>query len=123
MLDTPRVLVVDDDGRVRQVLVATLHVAGYEVRAADRAGALALLERWQPDLILLDSSMPGLDGWTFCREQLADNSLAKIPVVLLSGGDGAADEGARLAATAVLPKPFDVHEMLALVYQLAGVAA
>jgi CheY-like chemotaxis protein len=124
MADLRRVLVVDDDGRVRQVLASTLHVAGYEVQAAeDGADALVLLERWQPDLILLDLRMPGMDGWAFRREQLADDSLAAIPVVLLSGADDAEYARDRLTVAAVLPKPFDIHEMLAMVYRFAGAAA
>jgi two-component system, chemotaxis family, chemotaxis protein CheY len=124
MAELRRVLVVDDDGGVRQVLASTLHVAGYEVQAAeDGADALVLLERWQPDLILLDLKMPRMDGWAFRREQLADDSLAAIPVVLLSGADEAAYAGDRLTVAAVLAKPFDIHEMLAMVYCFAGAAA
>jgi CheY-like chemotaxis protein len=124
MVDLRRVLVVDDDDGVRQVLAATLDVAGYEVQAAgDGADALEVLEHWQPDLILLDLRMPGMDGWTFRREQLADDSLADIPVVLLSGAEEAGCEGDKLAAAAVVPKPFDIHQMLELVYRFAGAAA
>ena len=124
MANLRRVLVVDDDGRVRQVLASTLYVAGYEVQAAeDGVDALGLLERWRPDLILLDLSRPGMDSRAFRREQLADDILAAIPVVLLGGVEDADCADDRLTVAAVLPKPFDIHEILATVYRFAGAAA
>src|SRR5581483_10950225 len=65
-----RVLVVEDDRGIRDLLAAVLTDEGFDVRqAANGKEALAVLERWQPDAILLDLMMPVMDGWTFRREQ------------------------------------------------------
>jgi two-component system, chemotaxis family, chemotaxis protein CheY len=119
--ETRRILVVEDDESVRGVLALTLDVAGYEVKAVpDGADALDLLINWQPDLILLDLRMPVMDGWTFRREQLASNDLSEIPVVLLSGANEADSEAEKMAVDGVIPKPFDLSELLATVDHLAG---
>src|SRR5262249_22783089 len=107
-----RILVVEDDESVRDVLALTLDVAGYEVVAVrDGADALDLLESWQPDLILLDLRMPVMDGWTFRREQMASNVLSDIPVVVLSGAQEAGLECEKLSAAGLIPKPFELREL------------
>jgi len=66
MSSAGRVLVVDDDEAIRESIEVALTDEGYEVRcAADGAAALALIEEWNPGVILLDMKMPGSDGWTF----------------------------------------------------------
>jgi two-component system response regulator MprA len=62
----PRVLVVDDDPGIREVLLLGLEEDGYEARAVENgAVALSTLAVWRPDLIILDLMMPEMDGWTF----------------------------------------------------------
>jgi CheY-like chemotaxis protein len=80
------VLVVDDDRAVRDSLRWLLEVEGYRVvTAANGENALAMLHKGlRPCLILLDLTMPGMDGVTFRRLQLADQRLAAIPVVIIS---------------------------------------
>jgi two-component system OmpR family response regulator len=113
------VLVVDDDPDLRTFMTAALEDSGYEVRtAADGRIALKLLRDWRPDLILLDLMMPGVDGWAFRRTQLAQESLASIPVVVMSAGYGAPSQAEKLAAGAGLDKPFDLDELLATVAAL-----
>jgi two-component system, chemotaxis family, chemotaxis protein CheY len=113
------VLVVDDDPDLRAFMAAALEDSGYEVRNADDGGAaLMLLREWRPDLILLDLMTPRLDGWAFRQAQLAQESLAAIPVVVMSAGYGAPDEAAKLAIAAGLDKPFDLDELLATVAAL-----
>ena len=115
----PSVLVVDDDPDIRAFLGDALEDSGYEVRTAtDGRVALVLLRDWRPDLILLDLMMPGVDGWAFRHAQLALESLAAIPVVVMSAGYGAPIQAAKLAAGAGLDKPFDVDELLATVAAL-----
>ena len=66
---TDKILVVDDDARLRQLVARVLDGTGYAVRmAANGAEALAFLPAWWPDLILLDLNMPIMDWRTFCLE-------------------------------------------------------
>lgn len=82
------VLVVDDDESLRATVSEFLADEGYgALQAGDGAAALALLRAPgapRPDLILLDLSMPGMDGWRFREEQAADPELRSIPVILVT---------------------------------------
>ena len=111
------VLVVDDNDDVRQALAALLEGDGYRVaEAADGLAALKLLRAGQmrPCLIVLDLMMPRMNGWDFRAEQSRDAALAPIPVVVVSA-DPLACQAAHLGAAAVLPKPADPDEFLAVV--------
>jgi CheY-like chemotaxis protein len=109
-----RVLVVDDDEDLREVLTEILGARGYFVETAcDGAEALARLRAGpSPSIILLDLRMPGMSGWEFCREQRRDPALAEIPVLVLSGGSSR-HVAASLGAIDVLPKPIDLDELTA----------
>jgi CheY-like chemotaxis protein/HD-like signal output (HDOD) protein len=79
------ILVVDDMAVIREPIAACLQLAGFTTQcAADGAEALDAVRKSRPDLILLDLSMPGMDGMTFLRHLRADSGLAKIPVFLLT---------------------------------------
>ena len=66
--DQKRVLVVDDDASIRELLSTALEDDGYEVvPAINGADALSVCERWRPDVIVLDLMMPIMDGWTFAK--------------------------------------------------------
>jgi CheY-like chemotaxis protein len=115
------VLVVDDDPGVREVLELSLLTEGYEVQAAANGReALAVLQRWRPDLILLDLMMPVLDGWSFRAEQLARRGLSDIPVIVLSAGAAVRRHAQVLAAADVLEKPFDLDTLLRIVRSVLG---
>ena len=93
------ILVVDDDAPIRRMLDRTLAAEGYAVEsAADGGEALAAVERSAPDLIVLDVSMPGLDGLAVCR-RLRAKGLA-TPVLLLTARDEVPDRVAGLDAGA-----------------------
>jgi CheY-like chemotaxis protein len=82
----PPVLIVDDDGAVRQMIVLLLRSHGYETEtASDGAEALALMRQRRPCLVLLDIKMPVMDGWEFRRRQLEDPALADVPVICMTG--------------------------------------
>ncbi|MEP6952703.1 MAG: response regulator transcription factor [Solirubrobacteraceae bacterium] len=111
---SPRILVVDDDPDVRRMLARTLTAEGHEVEAVpDGGAALAAAERHAPDTVLLDVSMPGLDGLAVCR-RLRARGLAG-PILLLTARDAVADRVAGLEAGAddYVIKPFAVEELLA----------
>ena len=110
-----RVLVVDDDPQVRDMLVLALDAEGFEVQAAeDGRRALELLAEWRPHLILLDLMMPELDGWAFRARQLAWEDASAIPVVVLSAGHNLRARVDALRAAAILPKPFSLETLLAV---------
>jgi two-component system, OmpR family, response regulator MprA len=114
------VLVVDDDAPILRMLERTLTAEGYAVEtAADGGAALSAVEREIPDLIVLDVSMPGLDGLDVCR-RLRSKGLA-LPILLLTARDAVSDRVTGLDAGAddYLVKPFASEELLARVRALS----
>ncbi|WP_433203077.1 response regulator transcription factor [Dactylosporangium sp. CS-047395] len=109
-----RILVVDDDAAVRDSLARTLRFEGYQVETAfDGAQALASVRAAEPDAVVLDVSMPVLDGLEACRELRAGGVL--VPVLMLTARDSVGDRVAGLDAGAddYLVKPFALQELLA----------
>lgn len=113
-----RVLVVEDDRDVRELLVEALAAEGYEVSSAiDGADALAKLDRKPTDLIVLDLMMPGMDGFAFRERQRERSEIAGIPVVVLSAIPGD-PRVSGLAPKAVVPKPFSIGRLIETVDQV-----
>ncbi len=111
-----RILVVDDDRDLRELMVTILEREGHIVaQAGNGRDALRYLRgKALPHLIVLDLTMPVMDGWQLHRELQADPSLATIPVVVVSGWhDGEA--AVPVPASRFLRKPFDPTDLLALV--------
>jgi two-component system response regulator MprA len=109
-----RVLVVDDDALVRRMLARSLAAEGFEVEgAADGGAALAAVERSAPDLVVLDVTMPGVDGLAVCRRLRAKGMSGSI--LMLTARDAVADRVAGLDAGAddYLVKPFAIEELVA----------
>jgi putative two-component system response regulator len=117
----PRILVVDDHPSSRMTAVALLSMEGYEVFEADSgASALKSVTLLQPDLILLDVMMPGMDGFEVCRRLKQDDHTRMIPIVFVTALD---DRRARLRGIEAggddfLTKPFDQLELSARVKSL-----
>lgn len=109
-LGGPKVLVVDDDPDIRELLCAVLEDDGWETRpAADGKAALGVLEGWTPDLVLLDLMMPVMDGWTFA---LRMRERSAVPIVVLSAANDIQTQARKVGAVAVVPKPFDLDTLL-----------
>ena len=121
----PLILIVEDDDATREAMKALLERDGYRVvTAADgQEGIEQLRGGLEPSLILLDLSMPRMDGFQFRREQVQDSRLALIPVVVHSAGAAAERGTLALGAAAYLEKPVDVERLLALVAQLCNSSA
>jgi CheY-like chemotaxis protein len=118
-----RVLVVDDDDVIRQLITVNLELEGFEVATAvDGQDCLDKVKDVRPDVITLDIMMPRLDGWEAASRLRADPDTAAIKVVLLSARAQEADlaRGSRLGVDAYLTKPFDPDELIATVRRLAG---
>ena len=113
------VLLVDDDAPILRMLERTLAAEGYAVAAVpDGGSALAQVERFMPDVIVLDIAMPGLDGLAVTR-RLRSKGLA-VPILLLTARDAVDERVAGLDAGAddYLVKPFDVSELTARIRAL-----
>jgi two-component system, OmpR family, response regulator MprA len=110
-----KILVVDDERAVRDSLRRALELQGYEVElASDGAEALArLAENGQPDAVVLDILMPGIDGLEVCRQIRRRGS--SVPVLMLTARDAVGDrvEGLDAGADDYVVKPFALEELLA----------
>jgi CheY-like chemotaxis protein len=109
-----RVLVVDDDPDICEVMQLILEPRGYRVVTAESGiEALRILRAGEePCLVLLDLMMPGMDGLQFRSEQLHDPALAAIPVVMISAGGDVAAKAASVGLEGLL-KPIDFDVLLA----------
>jgi CheY-like chemotaxis protein len=121
MKSDKHILVVEDDATTRDALKACLQGKGYGVAcAANGREALHHLRRaGRPWLILLDLSMPVMDGWAFRRHQRSAAAWASIPVVVLSGESDLPRHAAALGAAAYLPKPVELDGLLDAVRVMA----
>ena len=107
-----RVLVVDDDESIRNIVTLFLTDEGYEVLAvAHGQAALDALNRFTPDVILLDLRMPVMDGWEFARLY---HTLPPphAPIVAFAAALNVVQDSAGLDAAGILAKPFDLEELL-----------
>jgi two-component system OmpR family response regulator len=110
-----KILVVDDDAHIRQVLTFALGKAGMETsEAGDGEAALAQVERERPDLVVLDINMPRMDGLEVCRRL---RSAGDLPILFLSSRDDEIDRvvGLELGADDYVVKPFSPREVVARV--------
>jgi CheY-like chemotaxis protein len=116
-----RILVVEDDTDLRHSLAEVLEEEGCEVACAtDGRDALRQLQGHAvPAAILLDLTMPGMDGWTFRSHQRNDPRLAAIPTVVISAAFGSDPRNvAELQPAAFLPKPFELATLIAALKRL-----
>ena len=114
------ILVVDDDAAVVRPLARFLELEGFAtVTAANGLEALKYLRGGGgADVIVLDLRMPVMDGWTFRREQLRDPSLARIPVIVLSGADH--DRVPEILPAAAFEKPYQLAAVTSAVRQICA---
>jgi CheY-like chemotaxis protein len=115
-----QVLVVDDDSAVRRAVARFLRAEGIDVLEASNGEEGLTRLRQAPDVsaVLLDLRMPIMDGWTFRREQRLDPSIAKIPVVIMSGAD--VDRFNELEAAAAFEKPVQMSEVAVVLHRLCA---
>jgi signal transduction histidine kinase len=113
-MSLPRLLIIDDDAISRETLSAILAGSGYSIQcAASGAEGLKNAPRFNPDVILLDVMMPGMNGFEVCRSMRKDPSLAEVPIIMVTALD---DRDSRLAgleagADDFLSKPYDSMEL------------
>jgi DNA-binding response OmpR family regulator len=116
------VLIVDDDPDMVEAIEMALESNGYRSRhAANGKQALEVVDHAMPGLILLDMLMPVMNGWEFARALHARYGDA-VPLVIVTAAEHADARGAEVHADAVLPKPFDLNELLNVVSRFVSPA-
>lgn len=111
-----KVLVVEDDINIAELLRLYLQKDGFEVsHAADGGKAVEMAREIQPDLVLLDIMLPVMDGWQVCREL---RKTMKMPIIMLTAKGETEDKvsGLEMGADDYIVKPFEVKELLARVH-------
>jgi excisionase family DNA binding protein len=119
--ERPRILVVDDESSIRDLLSKTLALAEYDVdTASDGRSALERLRLYPYDLLIADLKMPGLDGLSVIRE--AKRLKTDLPVIIITGysTETAAIEAVNLGVSGYLTKPFRVPQVLAAAAKAIG---
>ena len=119
--DHPRILVVDDESSIRDLLAKTLALAEYDVdTAADGRSAIERLRLYPYDLLIADLKMPGIDGLNVIRE--AKRLKSDLPVIIITGysTETAAIEAVNLGVSGYLTKPFRVPQVLAAAAKAIG---
>ena len=113
-----RVLVVDDEARLLTFVEIRLRLAGYDVTMASSGqDGLDLVRRVKPDIVVLDVLMPGKDGFEVLREL---RTFSRVPVIVFSARQGAAELAMSLGASAFLSKPFDPDDLVDRIRGLLG---
>ena len=108
-----KILLVDDDPNIRQLVNLYLEKEGFEVVMADRGDeAVKIFKSTPPNLILLDVMLPGMDGWQVCREV---RKVSNIPIIMPTAKDETFDKvlGLELGADDYMVKPFEMKELVA----------
>jgi len=109
-----KILIVDDEDKIRELIRVNLEIVGYNCdEAEDGNKALDIVDKFKPDLVLLDIMLPGKDGFELVDEFIKRN----IPVIFLTAKDSTIDKvkGLKLGAEDYITKPFDPMELLARV--------
>jgi len=120
-VERPRILVVDDESSIRDLLSKTLALAEYDVdTASDGRSALERLRLYPYDLLIADLKMPGIDGLSVIRE--AKRLKSDLPVIIITGysTETAAIEAVNLGVSGYLTKPFRVPQVLAAAAKAIG---
>jgi two-component system OmpR family response regulator len=116
MANEPRVLVVDDEEHITELVAMGLGYNGFEVqRVASGRAALEAVEKRRPDLIVLDVMLPDLDGFEVARRLRAgEGAGTRVPIIFLTARDTTSDkvEGLRLGSDDYVTKPFSIEELI-----------
>ena len=107
-----KIMVVDDDPNIRELVRLYLEKEGFEVTCAERGDeAVKVFRASPPNLMLLDVMLPGMDGWQVCREV---RKISNIPIIMLTAKDETFDKvlGLELGADDYIVKPFDMKELV-----------
>ena len=117
----PRVIVLDDQKYLRDIIAAVVEDAGYpSLAVATAEEALQRLDEFHSELLVLDMSLPGTSGLAFLEQLRADSAWRQLPVVMVSGDPGRLVGVEGRADVVALTKPFDVSALVAAIERLLG---
>ena len=117
-----KILVIDDDYRLRDVLSKYLVMAGFDAAtAADGHEGLTMTKTYQPDLIILDLMMPGIDGIEVCKRLKADPEHEGILVIVFTALREEGSAAMAAGADGFIPKPFNLDKMAQRVRAFLGI--
>ncbi|HKT04653.1 MAG TPA: response regulator [Rugosimonospora sp.] len=119
--ESARILVVDDEADIRNLIAAKLTSGGFEVQTASGGRkALSIMERWSPDLAILDVSMPEMSGIELCKHLRGTLRTQELPIIMLTARTHIKHEheGLMAGADVYLTKPFSPRALLAEVHDL-----
>lgn len=124
-MSNEKILIIEDDESIRELLAMTLQAAGFSetLSTGDGVEGLALLRKHTPDLVLLDLMLPGLDGLSICKLAKADDATRHIPIIMITAKTAESDivRGLDLGASDYITKPFSRQVLLARIRtQLRG---
>lgn len=122
---TQLILVVEDDPMMQRMTLKILDARGYHCETAGNGrAAVAMAERLRPTLILMDLSLPEMDGWDAARTLKANPALASIPIVATTAHAMVGDRESALEAGCdeCLTKPYEINELIAMVERFIGPA-
>ncbi|HVC82464.1 MAG TPA: response regulator [Chloroflexota bacterium] len=114
------ILVVDDDPMILDFITEALEDDGYQVLTAVGAGALPVAAERQPDCILLDLQMPGMDGEEVSRRLRDQDATAEIPIIVMSAKDRLKATTSRMRINDQLSKPFGLSQLYTVVKRWSG---
>ena len=120
-VDKKRVLVIDDDLPLRGMLAAALRQHGFHVLlAGDGAEGQRALTIHHPDVVLLDLAMPNVNGWDFLQRLRETGHLGKTPIIVVSAHLRVDPQAVlQMGVSAILPKPFNLPELIDLIEHLS----
>jgi DNA-binding response OmpR family regulator len=113
-----KILVIDDESEITQIVEAFLSNAGYEVATENSSVmGIELAKQFRPDLILLDIMMPNMDGYEICDELKKSKETATVPVIFLTGKDSRDDKGRsfQVGGDMFVKKPFSCERLLEII--------
>lgn len=120
-MSKPLIIVVEDEADIQDIVAYNLKREGYDVLTAGRGDqGLSLIQSKNPDLVILDIMLPGIDGLTICQQLRAEAKTKALPIIILSAKEEESDVviGLGLGADDYMPKPFSPRELLARVKAL-----
>ena len=120
-MTSTRVLIVDDEPNIVISLEFLMKQQGYETAAADGRAALSEAGRFRPDLVLLDITLPELDGFQVCEQLRAEHG-SDMGIIMLTarGREAEVAKGLALGADAYVTKPFSTRDLVDTVHKLLG---
>lgn len=120
-VDRKRILVIDDDMPLRGMLAAALRQHGFQVLlAGDGEEGQRALNIHHPHIILLDLAMPKVNGWDFLQRLQQTGHLGRVPIIVLSAHLHVDPQAVlQMGVSAILPKPFNIHELIDLIEHLS----